>query len=390
VKGLVVLLVILNFVQISKDWRQKNKLRILCLVWFLLPILIGYFYSKYRNPVLQYSVLIFSFPYLLLLLFSFIKNQQLFVQLLLSTAILLVGIYSLVFERQHYKIFYHQPVEQMVKLTDEFAKSHPGKKLLVVIQEPWKYMNYYLTKWNSKVNLHSFPDSVFQDYLSAQKKLKEEDPDYVICGNIPYPHLELFRNSYPKFIESEKGFTYDFFVLSKSNDPNASLSEVRFEDSLNFSKHTSSWHYDSSWVRVDSSSGNRFYQMDSSQEYSPGFSTLLDSIMQSRQDYLVLDVEVQNANPASDASLVLSFSERDIVLFWQEKPFKFFVDSSGKGHLVNAIHFRDFNFTRNNPRFAFYLWNRNHESFDIISMKLLVLKGNPLIYSMIEPIQKVD
>ena len=67
VKGVVIMLVLLSFIFISKDWKQKNKLRLLCLVWFLAPLLIGYFYSRYKNPVLQYSVLIFSFLSLFIL-----------------------------------------------------------------------------------------------------------------------------------------------------------------------------------------------------------------------------------------------------------------------------------------------------------------------------------
>ncbi len=33
-----------------------------------------------------------------------------------------------------------------------------------------------------------------------------------------------------------------------------------------------------------------------------------------------------------------------------------------------------------------YIWNKNHESFDVVSMKIEIMKGNPLIYSLIEPI----
>ena len=68
-------------------------------------------------------------------------------------AILAVGIYSLVFERRHYEIFYKQPVEQMVKASVEFAKQHPDKKLLVMIQDPEKYMGYYLNDFVRVIQL---------------------------------------------------------------------------------------------------------------------------------------------------------------------------------------------------------------------------------------------
>jgi uncharacterized membrane protein len=97
VKGLVILLFVLSFFFLSQEWKQKNKIRIICVFWFLSPIIIGYLYSKYRNPLLQYSVLIFSFPYLLLFLFSFFRNLKPLIQFGLVVLILIVGSYSLNF-----------------------------------------------------------------------------------------------------------------------------------------------------------------------------------------------------------------------------------------------------------------------------------------------------
>src|SRR5439155_14018147 len=40
-----------------------TKFHWLALTWFLLPFFIGYYYSILRNPVLQYSTLLFGFPF---------------------------------------------------------------------------------------------------------------------------------------------------------------------------------------------------------------------------------------------------------------------------------------------------------------------------------------
>ena len=44
----------------------------LAISWFMTMFLVGYFYSIWRNPILQYSILLFSFPFLILFLFSFV------------------------------------------------------------------------------------------------------------------------------------------------------------------------------------------------------------------------------------------------------------------------------------------------------------------------------
>src|ERR1051326_2993963 len=54
-----------------------SKWRIISLAWFFLPFIFGYYYSVYRNPILQYSVLLFSFPFLLVFLNSFYSKLSL-------------------------------------------------------------------------------------------------------------------------------------------------------------------------------------------------------------------------------------------------------------------------------------------------------------------------
>lgn len=59
-------------------YKQKyHKLRWVFLLWFILPIIIGFLKSTYGKPILQHSILIFSFPFLLLFLFSFFENAPL-------------------------------------------------------------------------------------------------------------------------------------------------------------------------------------------------------------------------------------------------------------------------------------------------------------------------
>lgn len=387
VKGTAIAMLLVSFFFISKDWKRKNKVRLLCLVWFLAPMLIGYFYSRYKNPVLQYSVLIFSFPFLLLFLFSFFGNLKVWKQGVLVAMILIVGTYSLVFERWHYKIFYRQPVERMVHQAVQFSKEHPGKKILTVIQEPQKYMGYYLKKWNSDLQIHSWGDLDFQSYIQSRKFFTSQPADYVVCGNVPYDHLLVVKNLFPKLIETEKGFTYEFFSYAKSNSPEKRLDDLSFSDSLNITQPGKLWRADKNDVRTDSSAGQHYLHIDSTREFSGGFQSHLRGIMKHRDDILQVDVAVVNVAKDAGGALVVSFEEGGKILFYQEKPFNFFMDSAEtSGHLIYALRFRDFEFTLGNPILKIYVWNRDHTEFDITSMKVEIQKGNPLIYSLIEKV----
>ncbi|MEY4110227.1 MAG: hypothetical protein RLZZ46_582, partial [Bacteroidota bacterium] len=63
-------LFIIGGVYFFKPAGHVRGVRLLSLLLFLIPALVGYFYSIYVNPVLQPSILLFGFPFLLVAVFA--------------------------------------------------------------------------------------------------------------------------------------------------------------------------------------------------------------------------------------------------------------------------------------------------------------------------------
>jgi len=68
---IISLFVIIIIVLTNRKHLKFTRFHLISAILFLLPFLIGFTYSILINPVLQNSVLIFSFPFLLIFLFSF-------------------------------------------------------------------------------------------------------------------------------------------------------------------------------------------------------------------------------------------------------------------------------------------------------------------------------
>ena len=66
----ITLLVSVLTIILNRKNLKFNKFHLFATILFLAPFLIGFVYSVFINPVLQNSVLIFSFPFLIILLFS--------------------------------------------------------------------------------------------------------------------------------------------------------------------------------------------------------------------------------------------------------------------------------------------------------------------------------
>ena len=109
--GIVILLPII----LGKRDKQNNPLRWAGLAWFVIIFAIAFIYSLTREPILQQSTLIFSYPFVIIVAFSMFKSRTLspWQTVLVVAAILFVGCTSLIMTRKHYDLMYHQGFDQI-------------------------------------------------------------------------------------------------------------------------------------------------------------------------------------------------------------------------------------------------------------------------------------
>ena len=109
--GIIILLPLI----LGKRDKSKKPLRWAGLAWFVIIFAIAFVYSLYREPILQHSTLIFSFPFVIIVAFSLFKSRTLasWQTALVVAVILFVGITSLVLTRRHYDLMYHQGFDQI-------------------------------------------------------------------------------------------------------------------------------------------------------------------------------------------------------------------------------------------------------------------------------------
>lgn len=103
--------------------RQKRSypIRWAALAWFLIAFGVAYVYSMVREPILQQSTLIFSYPFLIIIGFSLFKNNTMTrLQTAAVVAVLLfAGASTLITTRAHYDLMYHQGFDQIAVMMQE-------------------------------------------------------------------------------------------------------------------------------------------------------------------------------------------------------------------------------------------------------------------------------
>ena len=191
--------------------KRQFKLRIIFISWCLLSFLVGYFYSVDVNPVIQFSCLLFSVPFLFLGLLGELPETRFAMGSSVFFAALLTA--GLFIQRKHYKVIAHQPVATISQLIQQEADS-TGSVWAVTGQNP-NYLKYYNPLEKPAVNFWS-PDTSWNGSDLGQFSAAvrdQESTSLVISGNTDW--LASALNYYPVITKRKMGYTFDAFVLRK-------------------------------------------------------------------------------------------------------------------------------------------------------------------------------
>ncbi|MGX8713239.1 MAG: glycosyltransferase family 39 protein [bacterium] len=177
--------------------RRNMPLMAASLAVGILPMVIGYVYSVATNPVLQFSVLIFSFPFLLLTLAGGVSNEpQRWHTAALTGTYVTTMVATLFFNRRHFTMIQKEWIEASVKMAQE-ASSHYGKDNVTcffnVAQDKVAY-------YDSTLNL--MPREVLLSDNRLDSALTHCDAQYIVCAGFQDPiTLQRILRHYPTLLE---------------------------------------------------------------------------------------------------------------------------------------------------------------------------------------------
>jgi hypothetical protein len=364
------------------------KFIILSFAWFILPFLIGFIYSKYVNSVLQYSVLIFSFPFLLFILFGIIKNQHTKINLILVLAILLTNTFTLIFHRKHYDVFYKSVYKQV--LTDYKNIKIRNGNTIYIIDSDKKISNYYISKLDIDSGFINYSDS-FQSIIQLKDFLEKEadkkDNLYFGCLSSVSPIIIPLIQDYFPNIEKQNnyvgGTTYLF--SKKGKETRTTISNLCF-DSCNLKNWSS---IDTTKIfSINDTIREDAYLIDNDVEWGPVFSVALKDIMKNENNFIDISVKVKTKEDLDDVILVGSLESHGKNISWSGTGFKeFILSQQDKSDWIIAHHsikLSDIYLKYNDIILKVYIWNRGKKSFFFKDFTISLREGNPIVYGLNE------
>lgn len=371
---------------------QRKSLLWVSSAWFVIPFLVGFFYSKYIDAVLQYSVLIFAFPFLLFGIFGWMKSNNLKFRIIVAIILSFVCISTLIFERKHYKIFYNSPYEQIVKEAVFESDSLNSNNCLVVFSmaihdtanTPSKIFNYYADKYKkiNAINIYDVDKS--EDFKSLQQVLTNFKGNYVYYGYLadaPCEVYPLILHYFPYVYKTMNYYGGNAVIFSKK--PTSIGNDYIYSSENSFERKVINWsdYNEKFLIENTASKGNFSYCFDSISEWGPSFSDTLLKIADNLVNYIDISIDIMPLDGFTNAQLVTSIEENKNNISWNTSQFKNFLMIQGKWNtVVHSIKLPDINLKNTNPLLKVYIWNNEKQNFLIDNFKIKVRKGNPILY----------
>jgi hypothetical protein len=354
-----------------------SKYHWLSLLWFILLFFIGYYYSIFRNPVLQSSTLLPGFPFLLLFIFSFIPTEA-FNRKISFTALLAFTIitgFSTVKEKHyfwtnHYGVFKEIAADAM-KWSDKYGEHKMAK--VISVANP-KYIDYYFDKAGRKMKMDLYSTYEESDLGKLQNLVDTTSATYFLYGwtNVwhPYEAARIIMNKFPLIAEKDTFFNSEIILYKR--DTTVVTTKIQLPDATDFEDN----HWgDELKLRTDelAHSGKYSQKLDDKTEYSISFTKPLSSL-QPPENKLVTAIAWVNAKEKdNNAKLVLSFESGGKAFEWYSASVASFNLKPGEWQKV-TISRPVPKMKGNDDVMKVYIWNEGKKTFYVDDFEVRVEK----------------
>lgn len=298
-----------------------SKFHAFSILLFILPFFIAYYYSIWKNPVFQHSVLLFSFPYLLLFIFSFFPKERTGTTLsLLLLAVLAGGLYSTVTEKKYYKTKHFSEfrgiAERVKQLDDQLGSENITRTISVFSSY---YIQYYLDYYKHPVNFEQTSIMTKEEIVNFNNLVEQSTTPYFFYSysNVyDDPDLDMIiRAQYPWLLVKESMLNSGLKLYGKVGKDSALNRLPAFTYKHGF--ETEAWKNELSFR--DSTykyEGKYSVHLSADKEFGPSYQKNIRELNLIPGSKIEINAAFFSSGSVNNAKLVLSVDKNGKSLIW--------------------------------------------------------------------------
>jgi hypothetical protein len=359
-----------------------SKFHILAIVWFILPFLIAYFYSLWVKPILENPILLFSFPFILIFLFSFVQNGKNILNFTLLGLLMIIGICSTIIEKDYYSTYHFGEFKDIAIRATYWNKNYGENNVtnVININSPY-YINYYLNG-EKPLSFAMYKNEGHLDLHSLNKIVQNSKTPYFLYAWSsvidPNETNQIIQAKYPYIIKQIDYNGMAAITLFSMNDTAHAIKQPEpvyyvfngFEDKQTWDKDTSILSTEKVWK------GKYSIKLTSKDQYGPACANRISRLTDKPFKKVQVSLWAYATGVFKDAQVVatLNFKDDDNQVyenyFWLSSKFDYFIDKDKWGQVFFSFNLPELR--SRNDELKIYVWNPDNQPLyiDNFEMKL--------------------
>lgn len=390
--GVLALLLLAAAVFRIKHREAVKPLWAIALIWGLLPLIIGYGYSLLRSPVLQYSVVLFSFPYLLIGALAGLRHLRPNYAPGIAGVVAAVAVLTLVKDRQHYEVFYRSKYEDIVRGTIDAERNGA----LAIVQIPTEVMNFYRERWKAGANAASTVNLYMRPAVALDSALRSTTASRVFYGQTTQAEPENIAKvqaRFPFMLERRDRCEGQTFLFA-TRPGSAPVDDMR-GGSLKTPEvfEGKGWEVDAKIPLVSDTGSSGYGGMRpkrwdfTGHEYGAVYDGPVYQLAKGPNDVIEVRADLHDADAGSDMSLVVELKRGDNTHFYRAAQMADALRMNDGTVLIAAVKLADIPGHGDGLRLRTYLYNPARKRALVSALAVRVRQGDPVLYGLFEPIR---
>lgn len=356
-----VVLLVFMFISLSIARNFKNfqisSFHILAIFWFVTPFAIGYVFSIAKAPLLQNSVLLFSFPFLIFFCFSFFPRE-----LGKFTIVALVGLggvlcYSTVVGNKYYSTNHMGDMNQLALKPIEWANTYGEENITFTTNAHAAfYVDYYTEKYQHPIDFKLYKLDKDTSLRHLEQVVRESRADYFATGwSTKYqpPEAEqIIMDKFPFLIHDEKFNNTEVYLYAKQPLETTVVETPLKKAQTDFENWDDEWQINQEHLtELDSSSG-KVYHLSSEVEYGPTLVLKVKDFPGAKKLKIRMKVK---AETIKEQKIVVDVSHNGEGYQWTSFEFNYFLYPNEWGYVYTTVGLPEFKSM--DDEIKIYPWN---------------------------------
>ena len=355
------IIIILPFI-LGKWEKGKAAMRWVGGAWFVIIFGLAFVYSLVREPIIQFSTMLFCYPFLVIVLFSFHKSRTMspWQKAITVAALLFVGVVSLINTRDYYHNTYHQGYDGIAAKMEVDNASYGNQIHFATVTGIREAAEYYQEPLGIENRSVFDRDNTLADVHQWFDEHRETPMLGFGWTDYMHPIWEVTAvGNYPYLIGKQDWFTSRYLTLSKTP----------VEGSQNLLTTLSDEPYP-------------FY----GQEWGKACFLCCDSLPDD-VEALGIVAHVNSLDSLHNCVVVIEIhdTETDSLVLWHSTPIEKGRYAAGEHVLADAFNF-DETLQPQGKTIKTYLWNQGHDQMVQTRMSYYYTRKNPVLTGLYEPL----